>query len=65
MIIMKNLASCIPLSIESICARPCSSTVATSEKQVTNPLYFVVFNLILIPQLEGSTYRSGMICVTF
>ena len=64
---MKNLASCIPIcqqSIESIYARPCSSTTATSRKQVTNCQCFVVFNLILIPQfsshLNDSCYTSNV-----
>jgi len=43
---MKRFASCIPLyqlSFESHYARLCSSTAATSRKQVTNRLYFQVF----------------------
>ena len=59
---MKSQASCIPLcqlSFESLYARLCScSIVATSRKQVTNRLYFVVFNPVLIPQFSGHLNES-------
>ena len=59
---MKSQASCIPLcviSFESLYARLCSSSiVATSRKQVTNRLYFVVFNPVLIPQFSGHLNES-------
>ena len=67
MIIMKSLESCIPLwqlSFESLYARLCSSTLATSRKQVTISLYIVIINLILIPQfsshLNESCYTSNV-----
>jgi len=65
MIITKRFASCIPLyqlSFESLYIRLCSSTAATSRKQVTHRLYCVVFNLVLIAQfashLNESCYTS-------
>jgi len=67
MIIIKRFASSIPLyqlSVESLWARLCSSTAATSLKQVTHRLYFVVFNLTLILQfashLNESCYTSNV-----
>ena len=42
----------------------CLSTTATSRKQVTNRFYFVVFNLVLIPQfsshLNENRYTSNV-----
>jgi len=52
------------LSFESLYARLCSSTAATSRKQVTNRLYFVMFNLILKTQISShlneSCYTSNL-----
>ena len=62
MIVMKSFASCIPLcqlSFESLYARLCSGTVAITRKQVTHRLYFVVFNLILIPQFSSDLNESS------
>jgi len=67
MIIIKSFTSSVPLcqlSFESLYVRLCSSTTATSRNQVTNRFYFVVFNLVLIPQfsshLNENRYTSNV-----
>ena len=67
MTMMKSVASCIllcQLSFESLYARLCSSTAVTSRNQVTHRLYFVILNLVLIPQflshLNQSCYTSNV-----
>ena len=53
---------------KSVYARLCSSTAATSRKQVTNCFYFVISNLVLIPQflsdLNESCYTKQCVYVS-
>ena len=67
MIVIKSFTSSIPLcqlSFESLYVRLGSSTMGTSRKQVSNRFYFVVFNLVLIPQfsshLNENCYTSNV-----